>query len=171
MRKFTLQAMLLLTITWTNAQDRQPPCCQTIDRTVTELLQLISNEPGEANDTAAIRALFLPTARFTVHTQDMTVDNPLQTADLDEFLRYMQDPSYDEGFEEREISRVVDEYRNIAQVFQSFAATEGDTPPARGITSYQLVRVDDRWRIASLVWTMESADAPIPDKYLEYAAR
>ena len=78
----------------------------------------------------------------------------------------MQDPSYAEGFEEVEIGRVVDEYRNIAQVFQTFEATEGNTHLERGITSYQLVRVGERWRIVSLVWTMESTGDPIPRKYL-----
>ncbi|PPK87877.1 hypothetical protein CLV84_0831 [Neolewinella xylanilytica] len=119
MRKLSLPVVLLWTMSLTQAQDRPAqisPCCPTIDRTVTELLRLISNKPGEAKDTAAIRALFLPTARFTVHTQD-TTGNPLQTADLNEFLYYLQDPSYADGFEEVDISRVVDGYRNIAQVF------------------------------------------------------
>ena len=161
--------MLLLAITTMYAQDRQvhdAPCCPTIDGTVTELLRLISNKPGEEKDTAALRALFLPTARFTVHTQDTTDADPLQFADLDEFIDYVQDPSYAEGFEEAEIGRVVDAYQNIAQVFQAFEATEGKQPRQRGITSYQLVRVGERWRIVSLVWTMESTGDPIPRKYL-----
>ena len=96
MQKLTLLTLLLSTIDLTHAQDRQvheTPCCPTLDGTVIELLRLISNKPGEAIDTAAIRALFLPAARFTVHTQD-TTGNPLQTADLNGFLYYLQDPSY-----------------------------------------------------------------------------
>ena len=87
MKREFLVTMLLFIISVTYAQDRPAlitPCCQTIDRTVTELLRLISNKPGEEKDTAALRALFLPTARFTVHTQDTTAEDPLQMADLNE---------------------------------------------------------------------------------------
>jgi hypothetical protein len=39
-------------------------------------------------------------------------------------------------------------------------------PTSRGLNNFQLVKVDNKWLIASLTWYDETADLKLPGKYL-----
>jgi hypothetical protein len=62
---------------------------------------------------------------------------------------------------------VVNEYNGIANVFQSFYAKDSDNEEATGITSYQLIYIQGRWWISDLMWTNNTNNVPIPEKYLK----
>lgn len=62
---------------------------------------------------------------------------------MDDFLSLLKDPYYEQGFLEKEINKVVDEYNGIAQVFQSYYAEDSDGIEEQGINSYQLGPVTD----------------------------
>ena len=111
-------------------------------------------------DTTAIRNLFHPSAIFTVADSTMA-----ETVSLDEFLNLLKDPYYEQGYLEKEIHKVVDEYNGIAQVFQSFYGKDSEGTEERGINSYQLTYYGERWWIVSLLWTIESKSVKIPAKY------
>ncbi|WP_205960492.1 hypothetical protein [Flammeovirga sp. MY04] len=81
---------------------------------------------------------------------------------LNDFLELVTDPYYEEGYSEKRISRVIDQYKGIAQVFESFKAKDSEGENGRGITSYQMLELDDRWWIANIVWTNEDEKHPIP---------
>ncbi|MEN0050113.1 MAG: hypothetical protein AAF806_23820 [Bacteroidota bacterium] len=36
----------------------------------------------------------------------------------------------------------------------------------RGVNSFQLVQIEDKWLISSIIWDIESKDLPIPEQYL-----
>ena len=111
-------------------------------------------------DTTAIRNLFHPSAIFTVADSTMA-----ETVSLDEFLNLLKDPYYEQGYLEKEIHKVVDQYNGIAQVFQTFYGKDSEGAEEKGINSYQLTYYGDRWWIVSLLWTIESKSAGIPVKY------
>lgn len=73
------------------------------------------------------------------------------------------------SFEEKELSRSGEFYGRIAQVFSTYEKkmnlADGGTP-VKGINSFSLYFRNDRWWIASVVWQDESAEIPIPAKYL-----
>lgn len=138
---------------------------KSIDGMVKEVLRIVSGEKGKKRNFEAFRQLFLPTARFTVHSHDTTNRQPVESVSLEEFITILQDPYYDNGYLEYEIAKKVDEYNGIAQVFQAYHAKDSEGHE-EGITSYQLVNFNHRWWIASIVWTGNSNGVPVPKKYL-----
>ncbi len=151
------------------AQEKMKPnvnATQSIDGIVKEVLRIVSGEKGEKRDLESFRDLFLPTAQFTVHSHSQSVSNPVETVDLDEFIDLLKDPYYEQGYSETEISKVVDEYNGIAQVFQTYQARDSEGVEEKGITSYQLVHFNARWWIVNVLWTGNSNGVEIPDHYL-----
>lgn len=168
--KFYLLVVFLFMFTSLFAQEKMATdstATKSIEGTVKEVLHIISGEKGKVRDWEAFRNLFLPTVRFTILNQSDKIPDPVETVTLDEFIELMQDTYYTKGFTEYEIGKTMDEYNGIAQVFQSFYAKDSEDSEGRGVTSYQLVYFNNRWWIANLVWTIETADHPIPYKYLD----
>lgn len=140
---------------------------QTIEGIVQELLRLICSAEGKKRNLDAVRDLFLPTAQLTVLNHDDDLSMPAETVSLDEFMEYLEDPYYDEGFVEYEIGKVINEYNGIANVFQSFHAKDIEGSEARGISSYQLIYLQNRWWITHLQWTTDDNGVSVPGRYLE----
>jgi hypothetical protein len=74
----------------------------------------------------------------------------------------LKDPYYEQGYTEKEINKVIDEYNGIAQVFQSFCGKDYDGVEECGITSYQLAYYENRWWIVSLLWTLKADGKELP---------
>jgi hypothetical protein len=72
------------------------------------------------------------------------------------------------GFFANEISRKFETFGNIAQAFSTYESRHaaGEKPFARGINSFQLVKVGSAWKVMTIFWDSERADNPIPAKYL-----
>lgn len=131
-----------------------------------ELLEIISAEKGEVRDLEALRNLFLPEATFSVLSAGPDSARHLETVNLDDFMESLQDEYYENGFEERELGKVVHEFNGIASVFQSFYGKDSEGNELRGINSFQLVFMNGRWWIAHTIWTFETEDVKIPSQYL-----
>jgi hypothetical protein len=139
----------------------------SIDGILKEMLSIISGEEGKKRDWDAFKDLFLPTANFTVLSQDKSYPRPLETVNLENFIDSMKDAYYENGYEEKELGKVVNEYNGIANVFQSFYGKDSEGDEEKGINSYQLVYFKNRWWIANMIWTFETNDSKIPKKYLK----
>ena len=75
-----------------------------------------------------------------------------------------------EGFYENEVARKVETYGNITHVFSTYASyhsKKDEKPFVRGINSFQLLFDGTRWWVVTIYWQGETADNPIPDKYLK----
>lgn len=138
----------------------------SISGIVNELPRLITSETGKTKNLEAIEALFLPSARLTIRMHDPAFPSPVESVGLEEFIELLSDPYYEEGFKEVELYRRVEEYNGIAHVLQTFEAWDRDGEHARGITSYQLVFMNGRWWIVSVLWTDDSNGISIPQQYL-----
>jgi hypothetical protein len=138
----------------------------SIDRIVNEVLNIISGEQGKKRDWEQFRNLFLPTAQFAVlyHKDDGT--KLINTLTLEEFVRMAGQAYQNDGFLEYEISKQVDEYNGIAQVFQSYYAKELGIEE-KGINSFQLVHDGKRWWIFNILWTNDRNGVKVPEKYLK----
>ena len=143
------------------AQDKKVEAVESIDGIVNELLNQITIEKGEKMDTAAVRNLFHPSAQLGV-LMNNTDSSFLETVSLDDFLTLLKDPYYEQGYLEKEIHKIVDEYNGIAQVFQSFYGKDSEGVEERGMNSYQLAYYKGRWWIVSLLWTLESNGKELP---------
>lgn len=160
--KTTLTLLIILAVgPGSIAQDSDSQKLQSIDGLLSELLDQISIKKGESIDTSAVRGLFHPSATLAIRNPSPA---SVESVSLDEFLTLLKDPYYEEGYEEKELHRVIDEFNGIAQVFQSFYGKDSEGK-ARGITSYQLAFYDDRWWIISVLWTLETEEQKIPKKY------
>ena len=167
--KYILSFILILIALNSNAQENKitnPEAVKSIDGIVNEVLNIVSAESGEKRDWETFRQLFLPSARLTVlyHT---STPNPVRSFSVDEFITIINEGSSENGFLEREIYKVVDEYNGIAQVFQSYFAKDTRSHEEKGINSYQLVFFNDRWWVANLIWTDDSNGIEIPEQYLK----
>jgi hypothetical protein len=139
---------------------------KSIDAIVKEVLKIISGEKGEKRNWDDFRKLFLPTAYFIVLNNNDSIPRPIDTATLEQFISSMNDDYYNNGYLEYEISKVVNEYNGIANVFQTFYGKDSENKEERGINSYQLVYFNHRWWIANLIWTGDNNGVRVPKKYL-----
>ena len=147
MKYHTFLICFLTCLLRVSAQDNKTSTVKTIDGITSALLEQITIEKGEKIDTARVRDLFHPTAQLAVNNASNT-----ESVELNEFLVLLTDPYYGEGYLEKEIYKIVNEYNGIAQVFQTFYGEHNDGSKERGINSYQLTYHDDRWWILNLLW-------------------
>jgi hypothetical protein len=137
--------------------------------------EAISRAPGEYTDWDRYRSLFLPQAQLIPNTE--LLGGEFRVITVQEFIDWL-DAWYaenvpiggptDRGFEEEEIAADVEIYGDVAQVFSTYQKRlwGGEAAFGRGIQSFQLVRSNGRWWIASIAWDEESGAGPIPESYL-----
>ena len=144
----------------------------SIDGIVDAIYEVISFPPGGRPDWERDRTLFIPSAQLTpAKIETGSVVTPMS---VEEFIVWAEqyferEGFYATGFQEIDVSRVTERYGHIAHVFSTYETrlTANDpTPLKRGINSIQLIWDQDRWWVANIIWDMESADNPIPDRYL-----
>ena len=127
------------------------------------LLDLVSIEAGEKMPVEEIKSLFIENARLSILNQGDS--SFVESVSIDEFAELLNDPYYENGFQERPLGTISEEFNGIAQVFQSFEAVDSEGESGRGINSFQLAYFNERWWIVSLVWTTTDG-IDIPEKYL-----
>ncbi len=132
-----------------------------------KMLDYISCEKGSTIDWESFRQLFLPTAQFISMRTNASGQSMVEAKNLEQFIRDVG-PMYTKyGFEEKVIGLEVQQFNDIANVFQSFHCYTPDKAyEAKGINSYQLVYSSQRWWISNLMFTNASEESEIPDTYL-----
>ena len=163
-----LLGLLFFTSTQLSAQNNKIDIStvNSIDGIVNEVLNIISGEQGKKRDWEQFRQLFLPTAQFAVLYHKDDGIKLINTLTLEEFVRMAGQAYQNDGFLEYELSKKVDEYNGIAQVFQSYYAKELGVEE-KGINSFQLVHDGKRWWIFNILWTNDRNGVKVPDKYLK----
>lgn len=130
----------------------------------------ISSPPGQPLSLDRFRSLFLPQAQLvSVSIKDGQVVTHAMT--LQEFTGMLTARIGKDGHVEHEITQRVEVYGNIANVWSSYESrkTPDDPQVVRGINSIQLMNDGKRWWISGAQWQHETADIPIPSKYLSGA--
>jgi hypothetical protein len=130
----------------------------------------ISGPPGQPLNLDRFRSLFLPQAQLvSVSVKDGRGQARAMT--LQEFTDMVTSRIGRDGHIEHEIAQRVDVYGNIANVWSSYESrkTPDDLQVTRGINSIQLVNDGKRWWISGAQWQHETAESPIPAKYLSGA--
>ena len=167
--KNTLTALFFFIATNLSAQNKMHDdsiAVKSINGIVKEMLRLISGEKGKSRNWEVFRNLFLPTANFIVLNHNDSFPQPVDSVNLEGFIKLMHDQYYDDGYLEYEISKVVNEYNGIANVFQTYYGKDSENREEKGINSYQLVYFNHRWWIANVVWVGDSNGVKVPKKYL-----
>ena len=152
-------------------KEANPADVASIDAIMKAVYEVISGDAGQKRDWDRFRSLFHKDAKLIPSGK-----NP-QTGVTG--ARYMTPNDYAErsgpmleqnGFHEREMTRHVDQFGNIAQVFssyESFRKKDDKAPFMRGINSFQLLYDGKRWWVMNIFWQQESPESPIPKEYVK----
>ena len=151
------------------AQGADPADVASPEAIVTAAYDAIQRAPGEPFDWDRFRTLYLPGALLLPNTEQ-TGGTP-RTLTAEGFIEWVDrvapaQPG-DRGFAEEEVHHVVHRYGDVATVFSTYTKrfADSDEVLGRGINSFQLVRRDGRWWIASIAWDEEAGAGPIPETY------
>lgn len=145
------------------------PKVKTIDSTIEALYDVISGPKGEERDWDFFRYLFHPEARLVIAGKQQDGKYASRYITIDEYVESASKWMVENGFYEKELSRVTERFGPIVHLFssyESFRTKEDEAPFMRGINSIQLMHTGDRWIIMNIYFTQETEENPIPGKYL-----
>ena len=129
-----------------------------IDATMKAVYGVISGPAGQKRDFDKMRALFAPNALLRV-----IGPKGVRGGTLEDYIAKSGPVLEKEGFTEKELARRTEVYGNLASVWSSYdGRTASGSFHERGINSFQLVKVDGKWLVASILWQEEGKDFPLP---------
>jgi len=138
-----------------------------IESTLLAVYNVISGPAGQ-RDWNRFDALFASGARLiSTKRKDGVVTATVMTPK--EYSTRAGDYFKDHGFFERPAANRVQRFGDIAHVFSTYESRHNasdEKPFARGINSFQLVRIGDDWKVLTVFWEEEDAAHPIPAEYL-----
>ena len=150
-----------------------PADVESIDAIIAASYDVISGPAGKKRDWERERSLFAPGARLiptaTVPGQTDVELAPL-VLDVEGYIARVEPLFEKEGFYETEVTRRVEQFGQIAQVWSTYESRRDPSDPKpfmRGINSFQLFNDGKRWWIVSVYWQHESTKYPLPQEYLQ----
>lgn len=146
-----------------------PKDVATMDAIVAALYDVISGPAGQKRNWDRFRSLFAPGARLIPTARRPTGEVVSRVRTPEEYIQGSQTVLEQDGFFEREMSRRVEKFGNIAHIFSTYEArhkAEDEKPFMRGINSIQLMNDGKRWWIVTVFWHAEDEKNPLPAEYL-----
>ncbi len=146
-----------------------PEDVKSIDAILHAVYDCISGPAGQKRDWQRFRSLYLPAARFAPVGKQVDGSTGARVFTVDEFIASADAYFEKNSFYEGEVSRQVNQYGHIAQVFSTYASRKapGEAPFERGINGFDLVNDGTRWWVVTVFWENESPENTIPEKYLK----
>jgi hypothetical protein len=173
-RLLLLFALFVSVATSTMAQtvkEADPKDVASLDAIMKAVYDVISGDAGKTRDWDRFRSLFYKDARLIPSGKNpQTGVIGARVLTPEDYVKVSGPYLETNGFHEREIARHVDMYGNIAQVFSTYASfhkMDDKEPFMRGINSFQLLNDGKRWWVVTIYWQQESAENPIPKRYLK----
>ena len=134
-----------------------------IDRTVLAVYNVISGPPGQKRDFERMRSLFAPGA-----TMKAIGPKGLRGGTVEDYISRNAEVLEKDGFTERELGRRVELWGGLATAWSAYdGRTANGSFHERGINSFQLVKVDGKWLVASILWQEETPDNPLPAELIK----
>ena len=152
-------------------KEANPADVASLDAIMKAVYDVISGDAGKPRDWDRFRTLFHKDARMIPSGKNPTTGVVgARALSPEDYIKRVEPVFAKEGFFEREKARRVELYGNIAQVFSTYESFHNLTdkkPFMRGINSFQLLNDGKRWWVITIFWQGETADNPIPKKYLK----
>ncbi|HEV8407276.1 MAG TPA: hypothetical protein VGQ34_05005 [Sphingomicrobium sp.] len=134
-----------------------------IDRAIRAVYEVISGPPGQKRDFDRMRSLFAPGA-----TLKATGPKGLRGGSLEDYISRNKDVLERDGFTERELGRRVEIWGGLATAWSAYdGRTANGSFHERGINSFQLVKIDGKWLVASILWQEETPQNPLPAQLVQ----
>ncbi len=147
--------------------DADPKDVSTIEGIVKAFYETISGGRNVPRQWSRDRTLYMPDARFVAMSEQADGKIRASVMNHSQYVNNTNEFLVKEGFQEREINRVVRRFGNIAHVFSVYEfSTEDGKTKGRGINSIELFRDGARWWISAVSWDEERANNPIPKEFL-----
>ena len=147
----------------------KPEDVKSVDAIIAALYDVISGDAGVERDWNRFRSLFCPGARMIpTGANAKTGKVGARIASPEEYIKANRVFLEEQGFHEQELTRHVDSFGTITQVFSSYEARNkltDEKPFLRGINSIQLLNDGNRWWVMTIAWSPETASTPLPDRY------
>jgi len=158
--------VLLLTLTCL-APVAKPADTDSVDTLIRAVYDVISG-PAGTRDWARFRSLFAEGARL-IPIRVTAEGSSANAMTPDDYAQRAGASFEKNAFYESEAARRVEAYGNIAHVFSTYESRRapGEKPFARGINSFQLVRIGNAWKVMTILWDAERPETPLPEKYLK----
>lgn len=157
---------LLLTLACV-APVAKPADTDSVDSVVRAVYDVISG-PAGTRDWGRFRALFAEGARL-IPIRVNADGSSASVLTPDDYAQRAGASFEKAAFYESEAARRVETFGNIAHVFSTYESRRapGDKPFARGINSFQLVKIGGAWKVMTILWDSERPESHLPDKYLK----
>ena len=133
---------------------------------VHELYDLVTFPAETTPDWDQLRALFLPEAVVVLRSSREATSVFSLEGFVQDWLRFIEGSNIeDTGFTERIIRTHSTEFGDIAHVWVLYEAEipGWGRPPQPGVDSFQLVRREGEWKIASITNEIPTPERPIPE--------
>jgi hypothetical protein len=146
----------------------KPEDVATMDSTVVALYDVISGPAGK-RDWDRFRSLFAPGARLIPTGPRPSGEHGARVLTVEDYVQRAGALFEKEGFFEREASRQLERFGNIAHIFSTYEsrhAKDDPKPFQRGINSIQMMNDGKRWWVVTIFWQAEDEKNPIPSMYL-----
>ena len=129
-----------------------------IDAAIRGVYEVISGPPGQKRDFDRMRSLFAPNA-----TMKAIGPKGLRGGTVEDYIARNSAILEKEGFTERELGRRVEIWGGLATAWSAYdGRTASGSFHERGINSFQLVKVDGKWLVASILWQEATPENPLP---------
>ena len=134
-----------------------------IDQAIRGVYEVISGPPGQKRDFDRMRSLFAPGA-----TLKAIGPKGLRGGSLEDYITRNKDVLEAKGFTERELGRRVEIWGGLATAWSAYDGRTADGSfHERGINSFQLVKIDGKWLVASILWQEETPKNPLPPQLIQ----
>ena len=134
-----------------------------IDAAIRGVYDVISGPPGQKRDFDRMRSLFAPGA-----TLKAIGPKGLHGGSLEDYIARDKDILEREGFTERELGRRTEVWGGLATAWSAYdGRTANGSFHERGINSFQLVKIDGKWVVASILWQEETPANPLPRNLIQ----
>lgn len=146
-----------------------PKDVATMDSIVASVYDVISGPAGQKRNWDRFRSLFAPGARLIPTGRRQTGEVGSRVLTPEEYITRSSPLLEQNGFFEREVSRRMERFGNIAHIFSTYESrhkADDEKPFARGINSIQLMNDGKRWWIVTIFWQAEDDKNPLPAEYL-----
>ena len=173
MKKYVLLLLLCTGIfsahATTDSIAPDPKDVSSVDGIIAALYDVISGPAGQVRNWDRMRTLFIPEARLIPTGRRPDGTGARRVLSVEDYVKSSGPSLEKNGFFEIEIGRKMEQFGGVVHVFSTYEskrALSDEKPFMRGINSIQLWNDGKRWWIVNIFWQSETAEFPIPEKYL-----